>query len=237
MNAFNRIVTTLVLLALIPIVTVGFIAPREAVQLLLDVFGGLEAQLDSSPSALQILVRIVAALLIDAVLVALLYFQVRRPAKPGVRMQQIVGGEAQIAVESVIGRLTYNIDRLPGVLEVVPTVIPRGKAVEVLLDIEMTADANITANIEEVSAVTRRVIEEDMGLKLKGKPKLKLRTMTYPELVPGTDAPGPAIASIDYAVGEEVLQPAGDEEPAPSDLSQEPGADEADEPSSANDPD
>ena len=42
---------------------------------------------------------------------------------------------------------------------------------------------------------------------------------------------------IDYAVGEEVLQPAGDEEPAPSDLSQEPGADEADEPSSANDPD
>ena len=57
MTLFNRVVATLLLLALIPIITVGLIAPRDGVQLLSDVLDEIESQLDPSPSALEMLVR------------------------------------------------------------------------------------------------------------------------------------------------------------------------------------
>ena len=69
MTVFNRVVTILLLLALIPIVTVSLIAPGEAIELLRDVLDQIDAQLDASPSAVEMLIRVVLALLIDGLLV------------------------------------------------------------------------------------------------------------------------------------------------------------------------
>jgi hypothetical protein len=229
MKTFNRIVTVLLLLALIPIVTVGLIAPREGVQLLSETLDKINAQLDPSPPALQMLLRAVVALLIDGFLVILLYLEVRRSAESGVRVQQVTGGEAQIAVDSIVSRLGYQIDRLPGVLEVTPTVIPRRGGVEVVLDIEMTADGNITANIEEISAVTRRVIEDDMGLKLKGKPKLNLHTVEYPGAPPIAQVRVPALAELGGGTGEEKPAHPADEESVLAEPGDEPEAGKPDE--------
>lgn len=234
MALFNRIVTTLLLLALIPIITVALIAPGEAIQLITDVLNEIESQLDPSPSALAMLVRAVLALVIDGILVFLLYLEVRRPAEAGVRVQQVEGGEAQIAVDSVVSRLGYQIDRLPGVLDVTPTVTPRRRGVEVVLDIEMAADANIPANIEEISAVTRSVIEKDMGLKLKGKPKLNLRTVEYPGLVPTAEVQVPAFAALDDEISGEQPADTEDKGSLPAEMEQEPQAGGVDEPGNAD---
>ena len=58
MAYFNRVVTTLLLLALIPVVTIALIAPREAIQVLIDVLDQIESQFDPSPSTLQMLLRV-----------------------------------------------------------------------------------------------------------------------------------------------------------------------------------
>lgn len=234
MALFNRIVTTLLLLALIPIITVALIAPGEAIQLITDVLNEIESQLDPSPSALAMLVRAVLALVIDGILVFLLYLEVRRPAEAGVRVQQVEGGEAQIAIDSVVSRLGYQIDRLPGVLDVTPTVTPRRRGVEVVLDIEMAADANIPANIEEISAVTRSVIEKDMGLKLKGKPKLNLRTVEYPGLVPTAEVQVPAFAALDDEISGEQPADSEDKGALTAEMEQEPQAGGVDEPGNAD---
>lgn len=197
MTSFNRIVTTLLLLVLIPIVTIGLIVPREAIEVLGDWLDQLEDRLDSSVSALELLVRVVVALLIDALLVLLLYIQVRRPAEYGVPVRKVKSGEAQIAVDSVVAQLVYHIDPLPGVLGVEPKIVRHRGAVEVALEIETVADVNMRANIEEISAVARRVIEQDMGLKLKGKPRLNLRTVAFPEQVTTAKTPVPAFAGLD----------------------------------------
>jgi hypothetical protein len=181
MIVFNKVVTTLVLLILIPVVTVVLIVPREAVQVLNDWFTQLEDQLSPTVSTAALIVRVVIALLLDALLVLLLYLEVRRPSKQAVKVQQVSGGEAQLAVESIVERLTYHIDPLPGVLDVSPTVVPHRRGVEVTLDIEMAADASVPENLESVSDTVRQVIEQEMGLKLSGKPKLNLRTVLYPE--------------------------------------------------------
>jgi len=214
MTSFNRIVTTLLLLVLIPIVTIGLIVPREAIQVLGDWLGELEDRLDSSVSALELLVRVVLALLIDALLVLLLYIQVRRPADYGVPVRRVKAGEAQIAVDSVVGQLVYHIDPLPGVLGVEPKIVRHRRGVEVALEIETVADVNMRANIEEISAVARRVIEQDMGLKLKGKPRLNLRTVAYPEQVTAAKPPSPAFADLDDLSSERERPQLADERPA-----------------------
>ena len=196
MTVFNKIVVTLLLLAVIPIITIGLIVPREAVELLAGGLDDLESQMDPSVSGVWLLLRVVLAVVINGVLVVLLYLQVRRAAAFGVPVQQVEGGEAEIAVNGIVAQLEYHIDPLPGVLDVKPTVIPRRRGVEVALEIEMTADVNLPANVEQISAATRRVIEGELGLKLKGKPKLKLRTIPFPEPMARAGVSGPAVGVL-----------------------------------------
>jgi hypothetical protein len=181
MNLFNRIVIVFLLLALIPIVTVGLIVPREAIQLLRDGLDQLEGQLEASVSTGRLVASVGLALLVDGLLIFLLYLQVRRPGKRAVPVQQVQGGQAQIAISSIVDRLAYRLDRLPDVLEVRPKVSSHRRGVEVILDVETAAKVNMPAMVEEISALTRRVVEDEMGLRLKGKPKLNLRAVSYPE--------------------------------------------------------
>jgi len=190
MNLFNRVVVTLLLLALLLIVTVVLIVPQEAIQLLRDGLDQAERQLDLTMSARRLLISGVLALFIDGVLVFLLYLQVRRPRVRTVPVKQSKGGQAQVAASSVVSRLKYHIDPLPGVVDVKPKITAHRRGVEVVLDVAITADANMPTKIEEISTVARQVIEDDMGLRLKGKPQLNLRTMAVPEsMLPKAETP------------------------------------------------
>ena len=173
MNLFNRVVVTLLLLALLLIVTVVLIVPQEAIQLLRDGLDQAERQLDLTMSARRLLISGVLALFIDGVLVFLLYLQVRRPRVRTVPVKQSKGGQAQVAVSSVVSRLKYHIDPLSGVLDVKPKITAHRRGVEVVLDVAIS-----------------QVIEDDMGLRLKGKPQLNLRTMAVPEsMLPKAETP------------------------------------------------
>jgi hypothetical protein len=187
MNIFNKVVTILLLLALIPAITIALIVPRESAQVLANYFTDLEGQLSSSYTALNLAIRIIIAVVVDALLVLLLYLEVRRTAVSGVPLQEITGGEALISLESIVDRLKYRVDGLPGVLDVEPRVRPRAGAVEVALDIEMAATAEMQADAETISTVARRVVEEEIGLKLRGKPRLNIHTVAFPGPVRGAE--------------------------------------------------
>lgn len=231
MNLFNRIVVTLLLLALIPIVAVGLIAPHEGSQLLRDGLDSIEDG-DGSLSAGQLLLRGGLVVLIDGLLVFLLYLQVRRPPASGVPVRQVEGGEAQIAVSSIVSRLEYHVDRLPGVLDVKLKLAARRKGVEVRLDVETVADIFLPTIIEEIGNVTRQVIEEEMGLKLKGKPKINLRTVAYPPAAPGAldVADEPMLVEAEEPLFAEVEEPA-----LPIMMDEEVAVDEGHGPGSADD--
>lgn len=222
MTWFNRIVVILLLLALLLICTVGLIVPREALQLLSDGLDELEGRLDSPVTGVELLIRVGLALVIDCILVVLLYLQFRAKPKFGVPVQQVEGSEAHIAVKSVVERLAYHIDPLPGVLNVEPTVTPRRRGVEVALEVEIVPDTDLPASIEEISAVARRVIEHELGLQLAGKPKLKLRTVTAPEPAAGAVVQEPIVSLLD--------EKADTEEPAVSEVDDEQPAGELNEP-------
>jgi hypothetical protein len=234
MTSFNRIVATLVLLVLIPVVTVGLIVPREAIELVRDGLNQLDDQLNPSVSVGWLVLRVALALVVDGLLIFLLYLQLRRPVERAVSVPKIKGGEAQIAIDSVVDRLRYHVDGLPGVLDVTPKILPHRRRVEVTLDIEMAADVNVPISIEEISAVARQVIEEEMGLKLKGKPRLHLRTVAFPERVAGAGIPSPSFSVTEAGDGEEDAADLKQQWQAPAAVDKEIESGEADEPGSAD---
>ncbi len=234
MVSLNRIIATLLFLVLIPVVTVGLIVPREAIELVRDGLNQLDDQLNPSVSVGWLVLRVGLALLVDGLLVFLLYLQLRRPAERAVSVPKIEAGEAQIAIDSVVDRLRYHVDGLPGVLDVTPRILPRRRRVEVTLDIEMAADVNVPISIEEISAVTRQVIEEEMGLKLKGKPKLHLRTVAFPERAASAGIPGPSLAMTEAGDGEEDAAGLEQQWQAPAAVDKDVRSGEVDEPGSAD---
>ncbi len=180
MQKFNKVVVALLLLALIPVCTIGLIVPREALELLQEGIDTLLERVDGSPSIWQLVLSGLLALLIDVVLIALLYFQFRRTDRTTVRVSQVAGGEAEIMLDALANRLKYYIDLLSDVLDVEPRIAARGKSVEVTVDVETATHVDLPAKAEEISNVIRRVVEE-LGLQLKGAPKLRLSIAPYPE--------------------------------------------------------
>lgn len=235
MALFNRIVVILLLLSLIPVITIGLIVPRETVQVLLDGLDDLHSQLDTSVSTAELVIRIVLALVIDSVLVVLLYLQVRRRPGFGVPVQQAQEGEAEIAVDSITDRLVYHLDPLPGVLNVGPKITPHRGGVEVTLDVEMAVDVDMPANIDEISTVTRQVIEDELGLKLRGKPKLNLRTVLFPEPTRGIAIQRPARVGEDEPVSEPEPTTVEGQETPPSPTGVEADSEETNESRQADD--
>jgi len=187
MNIFNRVVVVLLLIALILISAAVIVLPRQAITVARE----FVAALDTYVSAFQGWVFMTIALLgLIALCIVLLWLELRRATPSTVRVEKISGGEARVAVESVAQRLQYNLDQLPQVLSVKPRVSARGKRVDVTLDIETTQDVNIPAKTEEMSQITRSVIEEQMGLKL-GKMIVSVRHTPMPSFGQRKPIPAP----------------------------------------------
>lgn len=200
MNLFNRVIVVLLLIALILVSAAVIVLPRQA----LSVAGEFLGALDSYISTFQGWVLMTIALLgLIALSLVLLWLEVRRSVSKTVRVEKISGGEARVAVESVARRLQYNLDQLPQILSVKPHVSARGKRVDITLDIETTNDVNIPAKTEELSQITRAVIEEQMGLRL-GKMIVSVRHAAMPS--PAGRAP--VLTPMPPPAGPEPLTPA-----------------------------
>lgn len=190
MNLFNRVIVVLLLIALILFSAAVIVLPKQALTVATDFVEALGSYI----STFQGWVLMTIALLgLIALSLVLLWFEVRRPGPKTVRVEKISGGEARVAVESVARRLQYNLDQLPQVLSVKPRVTARGKRVDIALDVETTQDVNVPAKTEEISEITRSVIQEQMGLKL-GKLVVAVRHTAVPSLErpkPTPSAPPP----------------------------------------------
>jgi hypothetical protein len=103
----------------------------------------------------------------------------RRKKEPAVTMRTD-HGEIRVTAESIAKRLAWHLDQLADVINVYPTVQPKGDTVNVMLDVETSPEIDLPMKTEEIMLVTREIIEQDMGLKL-GKLNVNLRHGAYPE--------------------------------------------------------
>ncbi len=184
MNAFNRLITFLIILGLFVLVVAVALSPVNALNWLQDQIASLAAAiaryqaLEPTNLAIARAAAVIAALVI---FVPLLLAELPRRKGPTLVRMHTATGEAQVTAESIGKRLAWHIDQLADVVSVQPIVRPRGDTVDVTLNVETRPEIEVPMKTEEVMLVTREVVEERMGLKL-GRLDVRIHHSDYPPL-------------------------------------------------------
>ena len=169
MNAFNRVVVIIFLLATMVISAIFFIVPVPLLGVVIGFLERLEQTLIGMTGP-TLLLRVVGGLLLALVIwvccAALLWLEVRRPRVKTIKVQKVSGGEAMLTTDSIADRLEYNIDQLADVIKVKSTISEGRKGVVVDLELETSPEIEVPMKTEEVQQLTQDIIENRMGLKL-----------------------------------------------------------------------
>jgi len=190
-NVFNRIMMILVILVVFIAVTIGLVVPVESLAVIGGVAGSVLRTLNRIRPEFLLPFRallILCAILIDVLLVALLFLEVRGP-RHTIRVAKVGGGQVSVTAESLAERIQYHVDQLADVIKVQVKVAPRGGGVDLDLNIQTGADVNVPEKAEQILEVTRQVVEDKMGLKLGRKPRINIHAMPYPGVVARPTAP------------------------------------------------
>ena len=168
MNVFNRIVMILgilIWLFLLALVLVVLLTePLMLVDWLNQASEAVEAYLFNVLLFRYIVLAIAIALL---ALLILLIFELSRRRSKTVKVRQVGSGDAQLSVVSISQNLRHQIGSLSGIVRVKPRVTSRGKAVDVVLDLETSPDVHVPSKTDQALQVARTVVEEKLGIKLR----------------------------------------------------------------------
>ncbi len=193
MNLINRvivIVELLILVALMPILIV----------VLLFFLPTLPSTVESylrnlaSPANLVLtqIICVGVTALIFATALLLLFIELQHPTGRRLRVQ-VPEGQVEVTEDAIIQRLEHNILQVADVVHVKPraTSTRKGDAVNVFLELETNPDVNVPQKTQEVIGAARRVIEEQMGLKL-GKVHAQIGYARVSKKPPAAPPPLPA---------------------------------------------
>jgi hypothetical protein len=177
MNTFNRVVAIALWLLLLALLCIAAVMPFPVVETVQGQLTALAEQLQrwQAEDATNFLIGQIAlgvvSLLVFGLLIGLEIWAGRRR---GVRIRTVQGGSAELDTVSISRRLSWHLDQLAEIISVVPIVRSKGNSVDIKLEIEAAPDVDVPMKTDEVVAVTRDVVEQDMGLKL-GKLDVHMR--------------------------------------------------------------
>jgi hypothetical protein len=186
MAMFNRIVAAILWLFLLITVTIFAAAPLQAIQQVNQLLTTMKVDLENwrtmNPANFiiaQATLGIVAVLLFSI----LFWLEVWGTRRRGVRIRTADGGSAELDTASISRRLEWHLEQVAEVNSVVPTIRAKGGAVDVRLEIEVMPEVDIPMKTDEVVALARDVVEDDIGLKL-GKLDIHMRCAPFePSLI------------------------------------------------------
>ena len=167
MNLFNRIFTVASILVLI-ILGLGILLVPAGLAVLVN---SLLQLVDIS----QGIIRILVAIVVFGIGVLLLWLEFRRPGSRTVEVVRSTGGRIHITTGHVEERIAQQVDALSGVISSRVRVSERDKAVMARVDVQAAPDLDLVAKGEEIATVTRMVVQDQLGLKLYGKPQITIQ--------------------------------------------------------------
>ena len=183
MDLFNRVVIILLILAAMIAIPLILIFPEQAESVLRYTADVIQANLvwlnSLSPTAyMGVRVLLIAAGGVVFVIGLLfLILEVIRIRRKTVRLKD---GSGELAMDGVTGHLVYHIDMLAGVLRVKPQVVSKGKSVQVSLQVETAPDVSVPDKAAEIKEMARQIVEEQLGLQLKGDVRVIVKPVPYP---------------------------------------------------------
>lgn len=182
MNWVNRLIALAATLALWIVLVALAALPDRALMIARQALAALEQSLGRvqamQPSWLPLVIR--AGVIAVATLLALFFLlqELRRKRPQVVKLRVASGGTAAVTAQSVGRRLAWHLDQLADVIEATPVVRTRGSTLDVDLNLRTPPEVDVPMMTEEVMAVTREVIQAQMGLQL-GKVQVNIEHAPY----------------------------------------------------------
>lgn len=177
MRILNRLIALIALLLVIAAGSVTAVntlagANRSAQALREDVVATV-AQLTYSPALMSFgqrlpVVAVAALVALIGFLLLILELRSMLPSdQPNIRVKGADGSETVITRSAVLQRVEFAVDKLDDVVTVRPKVTGKGASLAVELDVTTTPFVDVPLKTEEIRAVVRDVVEQQMGLVLK----------------------------------------------------------------------
>ncbi len=181
MNAFNRLIAIVLWLMLLLAALILALFPIQAltfVEQSLGIAVGYLQNLADASAWMYAGARLGLAVGGLIIFGGLLWAELRPTRPKTLRVQTQNGSRAEVMADSVARRLAWQIDQLADVVSVTPQVTARGRAVDVLLDLQTAPEVDVPMKTDEVVNCAREVIVERIGLQ-PGKIEVRISHAPY----------------------------------------------------------
>ena len=167
MKLFNRIFTIVSLLVLSVLVLGALFIPAS---MLIPLITSLIAALPTDAS-----LRALIALVFLVIVVFVLWLELRRPGSRTVEVVRSTGGRIRITTAHVEQRIAETVDAMSGVIQTKVHIQERDNAVIARIDVVAAQNLDLVTKGEDVAAKIREVVQDELGLKLAGKPQITIK--------------------------------------------------------------
>jgi hypothetical protein len=181
MKTVNRIIVVALLVVSTMLCCVLLAGAKWVIPALADQLNLLAKSIESAPWYQIVIPGVILAFVVDFILVSLIIIEMRQPKVKFIHVEKAAGGEVEVSVASIVDRLRHEVDALPGVLKVSPRVSGRRGGVAIHLDVDIAAGLDVPVQAGQIVETVRQAVEEKMGLKMAKTPRVKLRTVPYPQ--------------------------------------------------------
>ena len=197
MNTFNRVFTLVGLILLTIFGAATLVAPAMMLGFISNVAGLFHTTIFAGMTDIaRILIRILLAVIFVAVMLALVWTEIRGPASRTVEVARATGGRIRLTTRDLEEQIRQRVDAISGVLGVNVKVSERDNSVVTMIEVTTAPDADLVSKGEEVAAVTRNVIQDQYGVKLFGKPQVTVKAAKSAFKAPkSVEAPTPTANS------------------------------------------
>ncbi len=177
MNVFNRLFTVITLIFLIVIGTAALVSPSTMITFVQNSANLMRQTLfPSTDASMRLGLRLLMTVIFVLVTLSILWLELRRPAAKTIEVGRYTGGTTiRISTDAVESKIRDAIDALGGVIGTKVKATTRNKAIEVHMDVLATRDTDLVSKAEEAAAITRVIVQDQLGLKLHSKPQVTIK--------------------------------------------------------------
>lgn len=176
MNIFNKVFTILTLIVGLITGILAILFPQTA----LAAVNGLAASFHTSyfpgsEGLARFLARAPLAIALVAVIVSVLFLELRAPRSSTIEVARATGGKLRVTTSSVESKILQAVNAMPDVLSSRVRVATRGTAITAHIEAVTPDTVDILAKGDEIAGGVRSVVQEQLGLKMQDKPHVVIR--------------------------------------------------------------
>jgi hypothetical protein len=172
MNVFNRVFVIITLLVVMVVGAVTLVSPAFVLGLMRSAADTIRTTAFAGFTDVgRVITRIILALAWIGFIVLVIWAELRRPGSRTIEVARYTGGSAiRISTGAVADKVHEAVSAISGVIDAKVKATGRNRAVELRLDVSATKETDLVQKAEEIAVVTRQVVQDQLGLKLVGKP-------------------------------------------------------------------